>query len=113
MNSSTESQPAATARSTSEIDWSQATVIDPRIPLEDAIRTYIKKQEGADCVAYVEGFMVYSLTEFIQDAVAKFIAGQKEHGGDFREVDHRREAKAERTDSFWYGAGDDWNQRKP
>ena len=111
MNSSTESPTPGTLPSTSEIKWGDVPIIDPRIPLDDAILTYLRKQPDAECVKYVEKFMVFSLSEFVQEAITKFIDGQKEHGGDFREVDHHAEAKKERTDSFWYGAGADWKER--
>lgn len=61
-------------------------------------------------MAYVGGFMVESLTRFITESVEKFIAGQLEHGGDFREIDFKTEAKNERIDAFWYSEGETWKK---
>lgn len=95
---------------TLEIDWSRVPVVDDRAAMRAVIQQYIATRPDAECIKYVEGFMVESLTNFITDSVEKFIAGQKEHGGDFREIDFKMEAKKERIDAFWYSEGETWRK---
>lgn len=52
--------------------------------------------------------MAKSLMKFNHDAIRKFIAGQKEHGGDIRERDLKQEMYKEHIDLFWYHAADTW-----
>ena len=47
--------------------------------------------------------MATSLASFTEQSVTKFIAGQKEHGGDLRDRNLSTELAAEQIDSFWYG----------
>lgn len=110
--SSPDSNPTTTTPSPSEIDWAAVPVIDRLAKLRAAIHEFIQTHPGAEEVAYVQGFMVTSLTSFVSDATEKFIAGQLEHGGDFTTIDHAHESKQERIDTFWYAEGTHWKTRQ-
>jgi len=47
------------------------------------------------------------LTQFIDDAMAKFANGQREHGGDLRTRNGRREMRPEIIDLIFYHLADD------
>lgn len=48
-------------------------------------------------------WVAFCLSHFVHDALAKFVQGQKEHGGDFRkDCMHTEEAFKEVLDLFWY-----------
>lgn len=47
--------------------------------------------------------MSESLAHFTFAAITKFIAGQKDHGGDLRDRNLMHELAQEQIDSFWYG----------
>lgn len=47
------------------------------------------------------------LTQFVDDCMAKFAAGQREHGGDLRTRDVRNEIKQEIRDLIWYSLAAD------
>ena len=49
-----------------------------------------------------------SLRKFTDAAIIKFIAGQKEHGGDIRERNLEHEIFCEHIDLFWYHAAMSW-----
>lgn len=53
--------------------------------------------------ADVKKNMVNSYAVFIEQATAKFIRGQDEHGGDIRDRDLNKEMSAELIDLFFYG----------
>lgn len=53
-----------------------------------------------------------SLVAFVVDAVDKFVAGQKEHGGDLCDRDLEKELRMERIDEFWYGEARGWKKRR-
>ena len=50
-------------------------------------------------------FFIETMKKFAQAATNKFIAGQKEHGGDFISVPMLENAKAEHIDLLFYLAG--------
>lgn len=51
----------------------------------------------------VKSNMANSYAVFLEQATTKFIAGQKEHGGDIRDRDLTKEMSAELIDLFFYG----------
>lgn len=53
-----------------------------------------------------------SLVAFVVDAVDKYIAGQKEHGGDLCDRDLDKELRMERIDDFWYSEARGWKKRR-
>lgn len=53
-----------------------------------------------------------SLVAFVVDAVDKYVAGQKEHGGDLCDRDLEKELRMERIDEFWYGEARGWKKRR-
>lgn len=54
--------------------------------------------------------MASSLASFVDEAIEKFIKGQKEHGGNLadRNLDH--EIRMETIDFFWYQSAKDWKK---
>lgn len=55
-------------------------------------------------------FMIITLVDFIEDAIDKFIEGQKKHGGSIFARDLVFERKQEAIDSFWYSAAEEHNK---
>lgn len=47
-------------------------------------------------------FMSETLATFINEAIDKFIKGQKEHGGNIKDRDLNKEINNEVIDLFWY-----------
>lgn len=56
--------------------------------------------------------MVISLGDFIRDSLDKYIAGQKEHGGDLRDRNLDEEIRKEQIDMFWYSEAKKWKGEK-
>lgn len=56
----------------------------------------------------VRDLIAQSLANFVQDAIAKFIKGQQEHGGDLRDRDLKKEIGMEHIDMFWYSEAGKW-----
>jgi len=68
------------------------------------IEDYINKLDFYNrLTTEVKRNMARSLAAFTEQSVTKFIAGQKEHGGDLRDRNLPAELSAEQIDSFWYG----------
>lgn len=72
--------------------------------LYSQLTTYISAVDSKHSLTEeVKRNMAHSLAAFIEIGVDKFIAGQKEHGGDLRDRNLVDELGAEQIDSFWYG----------
>lgn len=59
---------------------------------------------------HVRENMAVSLAAFFESAVTKFIAGQREHGGDLTKRNLDEEVRKEHVDMFWYSYAKDWPQ---
>jgi len=70
------------------------------IDITDAIDTQTKEN------------MSVSLASFIEHGVTKFIAGQREHGGNITDRNLDQELRNEITDIMWYNYAKDWKQNK-
>jgi len=84
---------------------SKINITNPQsLLLYTQVEDYITK---LDCynrlTTEVKRNMARSLAAFTEQSVTKFIAGQKEHGGDLRDRNLPAELSAEQIDSFWYG----------
>lgn len=55
--------------------------------------------------------MATSLTRFSEQAIIKYIQGQKEHGGDITEKNLDKEIDQEIIDIFWYNNGRRWKEQ--
>lgn len=74
------------------------------IALVPELFDYIDKFPGANKLSdEVKSCMANSYACFIEQATAKFIKGQAEHGGDIRDRDLTIEMSAELIDLFFYG----------
>jgi len=56
--------------------------------------------------------MAESLANFVTFSSAKYIAGQKEHGGKITDRNLLHECKMENTDLFWYLAAMEWKGKQ-
>lgn len=52
-----------------------------------------------------------SLTAFCENAIAKFIKGQLEHGGKLEDRDLDKEITLELLDLFWYNEAKKWKTK--
>lgn len=73
----------------------------------DRIRTLIEllayDLDDTNCVDVLrKRWLAEGLTDFVLRALTKFIAGQREHGGDFEEVYGPSEATQETIDLYFY-----------
>lgn len=54
--------------------------------------------------------MAASLTGFVIQAIDKYYAGQKAHGGDIIDRDLAKEIQQEQIDLYWYTAARSWKE---
>lgn len=77
------------------------------------IREMIEARAQKAEVALGQGevtFMATAIDNFISDAIDKYIAGQREHGGSLLDRDCTQEAYKELIDGFWYNRADKHKQ---
>ncbi len=80
--------------------------------LVNEVMSYIDAEDIANKVSRkVQKEMAISLSNFIVNATRKFIAGQKEHGGDIRDRDLDKEISQEQIDLFWYLSAKQWPKK--
>lgn len=66
--------------------------------------THYVNAVATSCDRERKAFMSKYLSEFVQNAVAKFEHGQREHGGNLLSRNLPIEMYQETMDMFWYGA---------
>ena len=80
--------------------------------LESYIRQIIRKQGMEKHVhPFVQDEMAVNLTDFVADAIVKFMQGQLEHGGNITDRDLDHEMRMETIDTFWYGCAKEWQKK--
>jgi len=90
----------------------KAATIELLAEVHDYIDT-LNKSEGEPLNSETVVNMSNSLTTFLEQATLKFIAGQKEHGGDIRNRDLDEEMRKEHIDLFWYAEAKGWGSQFP
>lgn len=80
-----------------------------------AIEAVLEEQCAATGVSLNEEnrtFIASTLWDHTWDSIDKYLAGQKEHGGDFLlKKTHKQELRKELIDIMWYSAADEYDTR--
>jgi len=72
---------------------------------------HMKDVESIGITCDIQLELAATLTNFVEKAVDKFIAGQREHGGSITDCDLDSAIEEEMIDTFWYTQAKKWQKK--